>query len=839
MSYSYSQEIDAKWQKTWESKGIFKTKIDKSKPKYFVLEMFPYPSGKLHMGHLRNYTIGDVISRFKTAQGFNILHPMGWDSFGLPAENAAIEHKIHPKTWTLENIAFMRKQFAPIGISYDWDYEVTTCLPDYYKHQQEIFIDFYNNGLAYQKESVVNWDPIDHTVLANEQVVDGRGWRSGALIERKKLTQWFLKITEFAEDLIDGLNQLSEWPEKVRIMQENWIGKSFGARIFFDVDGSSETVEVYSTCPHTLFGCTFIAVAPHHPILQHCKEDGLYEFVKDADTLGVSEENIDTAEKKGFFTGLYAAHPFKKDVRIPIYAANFVIMEYGTGAVFGCPAHDERDHEFALKYNLPIKQVMIDPSNTEIDIQKAPFIGNGIMINSNFLDGMKSADAIEAVITKLEELKSGYRHTQYRLRDWGISRQRYWGCPIPMIKCNSCGVVPVPKDQLPVTLPEDIELGSSGNPLDHHPTWKHTKCPKCGSDALRETDTCDTFVDSSWYFARYSDPKSDTPINRSAADYWLPVDQYIGGIEHAVLHLLYARFFTRALKKCGYLNLEEPFKRLMTQGMVTHATFKDKNGKWVFPEDVEMKDGNAFLKSSGEEVEVGRLEKMSKSKKNVVDPDEIVQKFGADTARIFLLSDSPPDKDLEWTANGVDGCYKFIARLIKFAEMLSSSAVKENPDQDIKLRKITNKSVKFITEDLESFHFNKAIARIREFANALFETNSTTPYTKESFAILVQLLNPIAPHSTEEIWSILANKSLLASEIWPKADAKYLIDDTVIIAVQTNGKLRGTIEVPANSDEQTILSQGLELQSVKNQLDGKQIKKHIYVLNKILNIIIA
>ncbi|MCE2992784.1 MAG: leucine--tRNA ligase [Candidatus Jidaibacter sp.] len=839
MPYSYSKKVDSKWQKIWESEGIFKTKMDSAKPKYFVLEMFPYPSGKLHMGHLRNYTIGDVISRFKTGQGFNILHPMGWDSFGLPAENAAIEHKIHPQTWTLENIAFMRKQFAPIGISYDWDYEVTTCLPDYYRHQQEIFIDFYNQGLAYQKESVVNWDPIDHTVLANEQVVDGRGWRSGALIERKKLTQWFLKITQFAEDLIDGLKQLNDWPEKVRIMQENWIGKSFGARIFFDVDNISEKIEVYSTCPHTLFGCTFLAVAPHHPILKHCQDQGISEFVKDADTLGVSEENIDTAEKKGFFTGLYACHPLNKDLKIPIYAANFVIMEYGTGAVFGCPAHDARDHEFALKYHLPIKQVVLDAANPDLNINEAPFTGAGLMTNSEFLDGMKTDDAIHAVISKLEELKVGYGHTQYRLRDWGISRQRYWGCPIPMIKCEACGVVPVPKEQLPVTLPEDIELGINGNPLDHHPTWKHTKCPKCAGDALRETDTCDTFVDSSWYFARFCDPKSNTPINRAAVDYWLPVDQYIGGIEHAVLHLLYSRFFTRALKQCGYLNVEEPFKRLMTQGMVTHATFKDKSGKWVFPDDVDMRDGRAFLKSNGEEVEVGRLEKMSKSKKNVVNPDEIIKKFGADTARIFLLSDSPPDKDLEWTVNGAEGCYKFIARLIKFAEKLATSVVKSNDEQDNKLRKITNKSVKFITDDLEFFHFNKAIARIREFANAILETASVTSYTKTSFETLLQLLNPIAPHATEEMWSLIGNKSLLATNTWPKADPKYLVDDTVVIAVQTNGKLRGTIEVVANSDEQYVLTQGLELQSVKNQLDGKQIKKHIYVLNKILNIIIA
>ncbi len=837
----YSQTIDKKWQKIWKERGIFKVAHDKSRPKFYVLEMFPYPSGNLHMGHLRNYTIGDVIARFRTRQGYNVMHPMGWDAFGLPAENAAIENKIHPHKWTLDNIAHMRSQFDPIGLTYDWDREIATCLPDYYKHQQAIFIDFYQNGLAYQKESVVNWDPIDNTVLANEQVVDGRGWRSGAVVERRKLTQWFIKITDFAEELLDGLKTLTEWPEKVRIMQANWIGKSKGANIRFKVEGRKDKqIEIYTTRPDTIFGASFIGVSPHHPALINGDIEGLAEFIKEADALGVSEEAIDTTEKKGIFTGLYAIHPFDSSIKLPVYAVNFVVMEYGTGAIFGCPAHDERDHAFALKYNLPILQVVEPHEGVEINLAKHAYTENydGKIINSEFLNGLSVEQAKTAVIAKLEEVGAGFGKTQYRLRDWGVSRQRYWGCPIPIIHCKTCGALPVPKAQLPVTLPEDVSFEKPGNPLAQHPTWKHVKCPKCGEDAVRETDTFDTFMDSSWYFARFCNNKFDQPIDKEAANYWLPVDQYIGGIEHAVLHLLYARFFTRALKKCGYLDVEEPFKRLLTQGMVNHETYRAKNGKWLLPEDVKIESGKAHMRSTGEEVSIGRIEKMSKSKKNVVDPGVIINKYGADTARMFLLSDSPPEKDLEWTTTGAEGCVKFINRLFKAYNSLSSQNQSPKPD-DRKLTSLIHKTIYSVTDDLYKYHFNRAIARIRELANELGEDSYSAKARLDALKTIVQLLNPITPHATEELWSLMGETSLLATHSWPVADTSKLVDETVTIAVQVLGKMRGTIEISKDANEQSILEAALELQNVKNQLDGKVIKKHIYVINKIINIIAA
>jgi leucyl-tRNA synthetase len=836
--FQYDQSVDSKWQKKWETDKVFKVhqgdEASRNKPKFFVLEMFPYPSGRLHMGHLRNYTIGDVIARFRMRQGYNVLHPMGWDAFGLPAENAAIENKTHPQTWTLENIAYMRNQFAPLGIAYDWDREIATCLPEYYAHQQAIFIDFLNNGLAYQKESVVNWDPVDNTVLANEQVVDGRGWRSGALIERKTLKQWFIKITDFAEDLLDGLKQLNEWPEKVVLMQENWIGKSKGANVFFQLEGHNDKIEVYTTRPDTLFGASFIGVSPHHPVTKYASVEGLAEFAKEADALGVSEEALDTAEKKGLFTGLYALHPFDPSIKLPIYVVNFVIMEYGTGAIFGCPAHDERDHAIATKYNLKISQVVkpTDPE-TEVDIAKHAYTGDGLIYNSKFLDGLDTNAAKERAIAELEKLGSGNGKIQYRLRDWGVSRQRYWGCPIPVIHCDTCGVVPVPKAQLPVKLPEDVTFDKPGNPLEHHPTWKNTTCPKCGKTARRETDTFDTFMDSSWYFARFCNPKSEQPIDKEAANYWLPVDQYIGGIEHAVLHLLYARFFTRALKKCGYLDIEEPFKRLLTQGMVNHETYKDVNGKWLNPNDVIYENGKAVHATTKEPVTVGRIEKMSKSKKNVIEPEVIVNKYGADTARIFLLSDSPPDKDLEWTAKGAEGCAKFLNRLFKAAD----SEGADNSEKDNKLVTMSHKTIEAVTQDLEKYHFNRAIARIRELANELDESNYSRSAKMEALKVVIMLLNPFAPHATEEIWSKMGNTEMLALYAWPKADPALIKDETVVIAVQVNGKMRGTIEVPANSSEDFVFEAAAAVQSIQNQLVGKTIKKRIYVLNKILNVI--
>lgn len=840
MTKDYNQsfkEIEQKWQKVWDDSSAFKTKEDLSKPKYYVLEMFPYPSGKLHVGHLRNYAIGDVITRFKRAQGFNVMHPMGWDAFGLPAENAAIENKTHPEKWTLENIAAMKTQFKPIGITYDWDREITTCLPNYYKHEQAMFIDFLKHGIAYQKESVVNWDPIDNTVLANEQVdADGRGWRSGAKIERRRLKQWFLKITDFADELLEEIKNLKDWPEKVRVMQENWIGKSQGAKVKFRIKGTAEFVEIFTTRPDTLFGASFIAIAGHHPVLHEIKDEKLKAFVSECDAMAVTEEALETTEKKGFKTDLIAVHPFDSSIELPVYVANFVVMDYGTGAIFGCPAHDERDHEFATKYQLPILQVVKPSDGLEFDIKKHPYTDDGTIINSKFLDGLCIDDAKKRSTQELEKLNSGEGVIQYRLRDWGVSRQRYWGCPIPIIYCDDCGVVPVPKDQLPVTLPEDVTFDKPGNPLEHHPTWKHTNCPKCGKAARRETDTFDTFFESSWYFARYCSPQSEEAIDKKAANYWLPVDQYIGGIEHAVLHLLYSRFFTKALKKCGYLEIDEPFRALLTQGMVVHQSYKSKSGVWLLPEQVEIKDGKAFNKVTNEEVVVGRLEKMSKSKKNVVDPTTIIEKYGADTARLCLLSDSPPDRDLEWSDAGVEGCFKYLARLHKAIVSFQDNGSKEEHGKAIR---VIHQAIHNVTEDLKRFHFNRAVARIREFTNYLFDENLPSSVLKEGLEAALKLLNPIVPHVTEELWQILGHKEALVDSAWPVANPEYLVNDVVVVAVQTNGKMRGTIEVPANSNQEHVETVAKELGSVKQQLDGKSVKKIIYVPNKIINIICA
>lgn len=829
----YSSSIDQKWQKIWNEKNLFQTKEESSKPKYYVLEMFPYPSGRVHLGHVRNYTLGDVVARFKKAQGFNVLHPMGWDAFGLPAENAAIQNKSHPQDWTVQNIENMKAQIAKLGFTYDWNRELATCMPNYYKHEQAMFLDFLEHGLAYQKESVVNWDPVDCTVLANEQVVDGRGWRSGAVVEKKKLKQWFLKITAYADELIEDLKTLEDWPEKVKLMQENWVGRSHGARFSFEVIGLSEKIEVYTTRPETIYGASYVAVAAHHPILKHCSKAGLDEFVKECDTMPTTEEALDTAEKKGFDTGLKVKHPLVEGLELPVYIANFVLMEYGTGALFACPAHDERDHEFAVKYNLPIKPVVF-PSE-EFDYQKEAYTGAGIMKNSFFMDGMNCEDAKLAVIKKFEELGIGKSETQYRLRDWGVSRQRYWGCPIPIIHCDDCGVVPVPKKDLPVELPYDVSFEKTGNPLEHHPSWKHVDCPKCGKPATRETDTFDTFFESSWYFARFCSPHATEAFDKSAAAYWLPVDQYIGGIEHAVLHLLYSRFFTKALSKVGYFNLNEPFSRLMTQGMVNHVTYKDSAGNWVYPDEVESKNGKFYLINSDQEVKVGRIEKMSKSKKNVVEPDSIINKFGADTARMFVLSDSPPDRDLEWTTAGVEGCYKFINRLFKL--VYSIEQTKDIGADFVKTRKLMNKTIHAVTEDLSKFHFNKAIARVREFTNHVEDAKLSKSDLRTCLNAILKLMNPIIPHSTEELWAAMNNDSLLYLTAWPVADEADLSDDSVTIAVQVNGKMRATFEIGIDSNEDAVFAEAIKIQAVHSQIDGKEIKKKIYVNNKILNII--
>lgn len=831
----YSKNIDQKWQRIWEKNNCFRGKEDKQKQKYYVLEMFPYPSGKMHIGHLRNYTIGDVIARFKRRQGYNVLHPMGWDAFGLPAENAAIENKVHPKKWTLENIQNMKQQLYPIGITYDWDREIATCLPDYYKHEQAMFIDFYNTGVAYQKESWVNWDPVDCTVLANEQVEDGKGWRSGAPIERKKLKQWFLKITDFADELLKGITTLDHWPEKVKTMQENWIGKSEGAIIKFKVKNSNETIEVFTTRPDTIFGASFLGISAHHHLVQDLKKPGLKEFIKECESIGTTEEALDTMEKKGFDTGLKAIHPLDETIELPIYIANFVLMEYGKGAIFGCPAHDERDHQFATKYNLKITQVVKPLDSSKINISKHPYTGEGIIINSKFLNGLTVQEAKNKSIQEFERIGAGKREITYRLRDWGISRQRYWGCPIPIIYCNLCGTVPVPKEQLPVTLPEDVTFDKPGNPLEFHPTWKHVNCPKCGHNARRETDTFDTFMESSWYFIRFCNPHTNYAIDKAAADYWLPVDQYIGGIEHAVLHLLYARFFARALKRLGYISISEPFSRLLTQGMVIHETYKDENGKWLYPEEVTKKDGKAYHKNLGKDVYIGRLEKMSKSKKNVVTPDYITDNFGADTARMLLLSDSPPERDLEWTSFGVEGCYKYLCKLVSLSTNIESEDnTAETSEQSLKA---IHQTIHNVTQDFEKFHFNKAIARIRELTNYLFSNKLATSTYKLGLETILQLLNPITPHITEELWKNLGNDNMLVDLKWPIANKDYLVNDITVVAVQVNGKMRGTIEIAMNSQENEALAKAMQLQTVHQQLTNKEIKKVIYIPNKIINIL--
>jgi leucyl-tRNA synthetase len=661
------KETERKWQRQWEERKSFAAQRDPRRPKYYVLEMFPYPSGRIHMGHVRNYTLGDVVARYKRAQGFNVLHPMGWDAFGLPAENAAIAQDVHPAKWTYENIATMRAQLKSMGLSLDWDREIATCHPEYYRHEQRMFLEMLEAGLAYRKEAMVNWDPVDQTVLANEQVIDGRGWRSGAVVEKRTLSQWFFRITAYSDELLAALEKLERWPAKVRLMQENWIGRSEGARFFFKVKNSDERIEVFSTRPDTLYGASFVALSPNHPLATKlAKKDGkLAAFIAECNRMGTSEATLETAEKQGLNTGLQAIHPFDPTWTLPVYVANFVLMEYGSGAIFGCPAHDQRDLDFARKYKLPVKPVVLpkgeDPKS--FSVGNEAYVGDGTLFNSDFLDGKDVPSALKAAIARLKELDQGEGTIAYRLRDWGVLRQRYWGCPIPIIHCEACGIVPVPKDQLPVRLPDDVSFDKPGNPLDHHPTWKHVACPTCGKPARRETDTFDTFVESSWYFARYCSPRSPQAMERPDVDYWLAVDQYVGGVEHAVLHLLYSRFFTRALRRCGYLGIDEPFDGLFTQGMVCHETYRDSDGEWLFPSDVRKEGGKAVAVGDGHPVAVGRSEKMSKSKKNVVDPTHIIDAYGADTARWFMLSDSPPERDLEWTEAGAQGAWRFAQRL--------------------------------------------------------------------------------------------------------------------------------------------------------------------------------
>ncbi|MFT0892786.1 leucine--tRNA ligase [Pseudochelatococcus sp. G4_1912] len=866
------KDVEPKWREVWEAKKLFQTANDDSRPPYYVLEMFPYPSGRIHMGHVRNYAMGDVVARFKRAKGFNVLHPMGWDAFGMPAENAAMANNVHPATWTYANIASMRKQLQSMGLSLDWSREFATCDPSYYKHQQKLFLDFLKGGLVDRKTAKVNWDPVDHTVLANEQVIDGRGWRSGALVEQRELTQWFLKITDYAQDLHDALDTLDRWPEKVRIMQRNWIGRSEGMTLRFalDPDNAPEgfnEVEVYTTRPDTLFGARFLAISADHPLAKQLAHGNaeLTAFIDECHKMGTAAEALEKAEKKGFNTGLSVLHPFDASWKLPVYVANFVLMDYGTGAVFGCPAHDQRDLEFSNAYGLGNTPVVCPPGTdpATLVITDTAFTDDGVLINSRFLDGMSIADAKEEVAARLEkEMRNGApvaaRKVNFRLRDWGISRQRYWGCPIPIIHCATCGPVAVPDADLPVTLPEDVTFDVPGNPLDRHSTWKHVACPQCGSDARRETDTMDTFVDSSWYFARFTDPRNENaPTNPAAANHWLPVDQYIGGIEHAILHLLYSRFFTRAMSATGHTSVNEPFAGLFTQGMVVHETYRDANKAWVEPAHVRFEAGDteahrrAFHITTGEPIEIGSIEKMSKSKKNVIDPDEIIETFGADTARWFMLSDSPPERDVIWTEEGVQGAHRFVQRLWRLVQEAANLKATDGvvDEQGVQtLRKVAHRTLIGVEESIDRLRFNRAVAQIYELANALQDvlvparkagaSAALKAAAHEAASFLAQTAAPMMPHLAEECWKVLGHEGLIAQAPWPVADRALTIEDVISLPVQVNGKKRADIEVARDADQASIEAAALAHEGVQRAMEGKPARKIIIVPQRIVNVVI-
>ena len=868
-----AREAERKWQQVWDTKELFRTKNDNPAPKYYVLEMFPYPSGRIHMGHVRNYAMGDVVARYKRARGFNVLHPMGWDAFGMPAENAAMANKTHPATWTYANIATMRTQLKSMGLSLDWHREIATCDPSYYKHQQRMFLDFLQNGLIDRKTAKVNWDPVDQTVLANEQVIDGRGWRSGALVEQRELTQWFFKISDYAQDLNDALDGLERWPEKVRLMQKNWIGRSEGLSVRFALDKATapadeSEIEIYTTRPDTLFGASFVALAPEHPLAKNAAANNahLAAFIDECRKMGTAQEAIDKAEKKGFDTGIRVSHPFDPNWTLPVYVANFILMDYGTGAIFGCPAHDQRDFDFATSYKLPIKTVVCptdaDPKTYEVG--DAPYDGEGLLINSLFLDGMTIAQGKEEVAKRLESVSLngspiGKRKVNFRLRDWGISRQRYWGCPIPVIHCEVCGTVPVPIKDLPVKLPEDVTFDVPGNPLDRHPTWKHVGCPQCGKDARRETDTMDTFVDSSWYFARFTDPWiEDRPTDRKAVDGWLPVNQYIGGIEHAILHLLYSRFFTRAMQKTGHAGISEPFDGLFTQGMVVHETYRDANGQWVSPAEVDIisdgTDRKAKLLSTGAPVEIGSIEKMSKSKRNTIDPDDIIGTFGADTARWFMLSDSPPERDVIWTEEGVQGAARFVQRLWRLVGEVADLSPSPNAhdaaaeDAVLTIRKAAHRAVIRVEEDVERLRFNRCVAHAYELANALqaeLAVKKDKPVSpefitamREAATFLIQIIAPMMPHLAEECWKELGFDRLVAETAWPKADHALIVENDITIPIQVNGKKRGEITISREADAKTVEAAVLALETIQAALEGKPVKKVVVVPQRIVNVVV-
>ena len=870
------KDVEPRWRQAWDRQELYRTRNDDPRPKYYVLEMFPYPSGRVHMGHVRNYTMGDVVARYKRARGFNVLHPMGWDAFGLPAENAARDNKVNPRDWTYANIASMKGQLKSMGLSLDWSREIATCDASYYRHQQAMFLDFWKAGLVERKSAKVNWDPVDMTVLANEQVIDGKGWRSGAEVEQRDLTQWFFKITNYAEELLQSLDGLERWPDKVKLMQRNWIGRSEGLMLRWALaagtapDGFTE-LEIYTTRPDTLFGASFMAVAPDHPLARAAaaSNPALADFCEMCRRMGTSAAEIETAEKLGFDTGIRAVHPLDPAWTLPVYVANFILMDYGTGAIFGCPSGDQRDLDFARKYALPVIPVVMpaDADAATFTIGDTAFTDDGVMINSRFLDGMESAAALEAVTQRLEKTMSGdrpvaQRKVNFRLRDWLISRQRYWGCPIPVIHCDDCGAVPVPRQSLPVELPADVSFDKPGNPLDHHPDWKHCNCPQCGKAARRETDTMDTFVDSSWYFARFTDPANeDAPTTLSAVDGpsgWLPVHQYIGGVEHAILHLLYSRFFARAMKATGHLNtVEEPFEGLFTQGMVVHETYRDATGAFVLPSDVRIDVSGAnriaVHVETGAAIEIGPIEKMSKSKKNVVDPDEIIASYGADTARWFVLSDSPPDRDVIWTEDGVQGASRFVQRLWR---LVNEIAVLAGPaiamptgfgEEALGLRRVTHKSLRSVETDLERLAFNRCVAQVYTLANQISKSidamTTDQPAADMRFAlreagqILVQMVAPMMPHLGEECWQALACEGMVASALWPQTDAALLVEDTITLPVQVNGKKRADVTVPADADNATIEASVRGLDTVIRALEGRDIKKIIIVPRRIVNVV--
>jgi leucyl-tRNA synthetase len=897
-----ARETEPRWQREWDARGIFATPNSDPREKYYVLEMFPYPSGRIHIGHVRNYTLGDVIARYMRAKGFNVLHPMGWDAFGLPAENAAMERKVAPKAWTYDNIAAMKKQLKSIGLSLDWSREFATCDPSYYKHQQKLFLDFLKAGLAEREQRKLNWDPVDMTVLANEQVIDGRGWRSGAVVEQREMNQWVFKITKYAQELLDALDTLDRWPDKVRLMQRNWIGRSEGMLVRFALDPatapSGETeLKVFTTRHDTLFGAKFMAIAADHPLAQAAaaKNAKLAEFIAEAKRHGTAQEIIDTAEKLGFDTGIKAIHPFDASWKLPVYVANFVLMEYGTGAIFGCPAHDQRDLDFVNKYGLGNTPVVCpsDADPTTFVITDVAYDGDGRMINSRFLDGMTIEEAKEEVARRLErtflpppergrstakrsgggqadrppprpsplqgegEAPVGERKVNFRLRDWGISRQRYWGCPIPVIHCEKCGVVPVPDQDLPVVLPEDVSFDKPGNALDHHPTWKHVACPQCGGKALRDTDTMDTFVDSSWYFARFTDPWNErAPTTLPVVNRMMPVDQYIGGVEHAILHLLYARFFTRAMKATGHIGMDEPFAGMFTQGMVVHETYRKADGSYAMPAEVKIEAGpdgrRATLLDTGEEVTIGPIEKMSKSKRNTVDPDDIIESYGADVARWFMLSDSPPDRDVIWSDERVQGASRFVQRLwrvIGEAGAMAKTAPSARPAEfgveALALRKAAHGALDKVSTGIEKLHFNVCLAHIREFTNALADVLARDQEPSpdlvwaiaEASVILVQLFAPMMPHLAEECWGVLGQSGLVSEADWPKIERDLLVEDTVTLVVQVNGKKRGDVTVARNAQNPEIEAAVLGLDAVKAALGGRAAKKVIVVPKRIVNVV--